>query len=81
MKQLVGYAKYVSQTGILHSDTTITSFKCTVHLVNQEDDCYLLIIIIKYCIVAIFLWVNVFELFLNYTINILSFFGMARIKE
>ena len=34
MKQLVGYAKYVSQTGILHSDTTITSFKCTVHLVN-----------------------------------------------
>ena len=34
MKQLVGYAKYVSQAGILHSDTTITSLKCTVHLVN-----------------------------------------------
>ena len=48
-------------------------FKCTVHLVNKKDDCYLLIIKIKYCIVAIFVCVNVFELFLTYNINILSF--------
>ena len=34
MKQLVGYAKYVSQTGILYSNATITTFKCTVHLLN-----------------------------------------------
>ena len=27
MKQLVGYAKYVSQTGVLYSDATITKSK------------------------------------------------------
>ena len=27
MKQLVGYTKYVSQTGILYSDATITKLK------------------------------------------------------
>ena len=48
----------------------VECFKCTVHLEEYEDNCYLIIIIIKYCIAAIFVWVQVFELFLTFIILI-----------